>query len=117
MKLSELFEQFIRWHVFNVRNQLMDQKWDYFPVCYVLLIHNDNAGEQERTRDSREQNERRWEQVELMYQEEWEQGGEKAGEQILNVGQGCGGMLWRRRDTGSKSRGGGGLTLVILLFK
>lgn len=52
-----------------------------------------------------------------MYQEEWEQGGEKAGEQILNVGQGCGGMLWRRRDTGSKSRGGGGLSLVILLFK
>lgn len=37
----------------------MDQKWDYFPVCYVLLIRNGNAGEQERTRDSREQNERR----------------------------------------------------------
>lgn len=31
----------------------MDQKWDYFPVCYVLLIHNDNAGEQERTKDSK----------------------------------------------------------------
>lgn len=84
-----------------MRNQPLDQKWDFFPVYCVLLIHNSNAGEQERTGDSREQNERWWEQVKLMYQEKWEEWGEKAGEKFLNIGQGCGGMLWRRRDTGS----------------
>lgn len=57
------------------------------------------------------------EKVKLMYQEKWEEWGEKAGEKFLKVGQGCGGMLWRRRDTGSMSRGEGGLNLVIFLFK